>query len=337
MSAPPTVRPSRSQSATGASATRTGVAAAAWAGTLCRHSTAGSPAIMRNFGGTRLFLIACGPNGNDIRWTREFLTQNVGGPHARRLRMHFYENCRSRHQIHCRQRWKPRCQHLPPRRNGHPASARAPRRISSHGRIAHDPDAGRVGRVGSHDSRRRKTYGRLWQQITMRSAVAAGLGLNHVQSPGRQAVHVQHRADHERTAFDAAHRRTRGKVTVRTTTYHAFMIFKQHRGNTSVVTRNSDSSQRAVSLSASRSTSQSLLVSLVNPSPTQAVTARCTLSGWTGTRATGSILHSENLNAFNSFEQPDQLHPVAFSPRMESGKLIAELPPLSMATIKIEA
>src|SRR5258707_136075 len=32
---------------------------------------------MRNYGAMRLFLIACGPNGNDIRWSRKFLDQTV--------------------------------------------------------------------------------------------------------------------------------------------------------------------------------------------------------------------------------------------------------------------
>ena len=46
---------------------------------------------MRNWGGTKLFLIACGPNGNDVNWSRKFLTQNSGGRIPDGFSMHFYE------------------------------------------------------------------------------------------------------------------------------------------------------------------------------------------------------------------------------------------------------
>lgn len=289
---------------------------------------------LRNFGGTRLFLIASGPSGDDIRWTRELLDVCANHMPAG-LSMHYYEGGpaeaghftpqQATEQFKIFHRVESAIQHQREVIDGYTNGSRTALILDEWGVW----DA-----IDKHDE---ETRGKLWQQSTMRSAIAAGLGLNlfNRQADKLYMCNIAQIMNVLQSLLltDGPE----GKITVRTTTYHAFMLFKEHRGNTSVVTRNSDSSQQAVSVSASRSTSQSLLVSLVNPSPTQAVTARCTLSGWTGTRATGSILHSENLNDFNSFEQPDKLHPVAFSPRVESGKLIAELPPLSMATIKIEA
>ena len=39
---------------------------------------------MRTFGGTRPFLVACGPNGNDMRWSRGLL-QTIGTGRTRLL------------------------------------------------------------------------------------------------------------------------------------------------------------------------------------------------------------------------------------------------------------
>jgi hypothetical protein len=44
-----------------------------------------------------------------------------------------------------------------------------------------------------------------------------------------------------------------------------------------------------------------------------------------------------SLHAFDSFDDPDKLHSVTFSPRLVSGEQIAELPPLSIASIRVEA
>ena len=44
-----------------------------------------------------------------------------------------------------------------------------------------------------------------------------------------------------------------------------------------------------------------------------------------------------SLNLFSSFDDPDNLHSVTFSPRIDSGKLIAELPSLFVAALQVEA
>src|ERR1700676_3370748 len=45
---------------------------------------------------------------------------------------------------------------------------------------------------------------------------------------------------------------------------------------------------------------------------TKAVAARCNLEGFQGSKATGMLPHSGDLNAFNSFDQPDRVHPTIF-------------------------
>ncbi|HEY3742892.1 MAG TPA: alpha-L-arabinofuranosidase C-terminal domain-containing protein, partial [Bryobacteraceae bacterium] len=47
---------------------------------------------LRTFGGTKPFLIACGPNGNDTRWSRHFLDGVAGSHMPDGLAMHYYDN-----------------------------------------------------------------------------------------------------------------------------------------------------------------------------------------------------------------------------------------------------
>ena len=77
----PTASASRSASATGASATRAGAAAASSSPRTIAASTAGSPTGCPQYG-VPLYLIAAGPNGNDLDWTRRFFAKWVDGQRA---------------------------------------------------------------------------------------------------------------------------------------------------------------------------------------------------------------------------------------------------------------
>ncbi len=79
-----------------------------------------------------------------------------------------------------------------------------------------------------------KKYGKLWMQSTMRSAVAAGLGLNIFNRQAdklfmcniAQLINVLQAV----LMTDGPE----GKNCVRTTSYYAFMLFKTHRGKTAL-------------------------------------------------------------------------------------------------------
>ena len=72
---------SRSASATGASATRAGAAAASSSPRIIAANTAGSPTGCPQYG-VPLYLIAAGPNGNDLDWTRRFFAKWADGQRA---------------------------------------------------------------------------------------------------------------------------------------------------------------------------------------------------------------------------------------------------------------
>ena len=151
-----------------------------------------------------------------------------------------------------------------------------------------------------------KNYGRLWQQITMRGAVAAGLGLNMFN---RQADKLYMCNIAQIVNVLQAMLLTdgpTGKRCVRTTTYYAFMMFKPHRLKTSVRTEKENTGPLDLSIPASHSGSE-IVVTLVNPRTSTDVHADGSFSGATPSSATAQILHNADMNAYNSFDEPDKI------------------------------
>ena len=155
-------------------------------------------------------------------------------------------------------------------------------------------------------------YGALWQQSTMRSAVAAGLGLNifNRQADKLYMCNIAQMVNVLQSVLltDGPE----GKNCVRTTTYYAFLLFKPHRGKTAVpvdggvpswaTTNRGGRGQPQpdpppdLSLSASRQGAE-MVVTLVNPRPDAWIDVECALRGASARRGTAQILHDSDLNA----------------------------------------
>jgi alpha-N-arabinofuranosidase len=52
--------------------------------------------------------------------------------------------------------------------------------------------------------------------------------------------------------------------------------------------------------------------------------------------ATGQILTAPSMEAHNTFEAPNALHPVAFAGTAEDGKLVFDLPAKAVAVVRIQ-
>jgi alpha-N-arabinofuranosidase len=177
-----------------------------------------------------------------------------------------------------------------------------------------------------------KKYGRLFQQITMRSAVAAALGLNVIhRQAGKlvmtniaQMVNVLH-----------ALLLTEEDKCVRTTTYYVYEFTKAHLGQMSLQTETGEPGAMELSMSASRKDKE-LTITLVNPKPDATVSVNCSLAGGTAAGATGRLLQDNDLNAANTFTTPDRVVPKALRVTASGGTVAAELPPLSVATILVK-
>src|SRR5262249_3136434 len=260
---------------------------------------------VRTFGDVRPFLIACGPNGNDAGWTRGFME----GMRRRRLpdgfAMHFYSGGKT-----------PATKFTVDALEEQLSSfARLEKGIIDQRSLLDQYDPERrcgllVDEWGVWDRmvpEEEKRYGRLWQQITMRSAVAAAMGLNvfHRQADKlvmcniAQMVNVLH-----------AILLTDEDKCIRTSTYYAFELLKPHRDLQALKVETANPAPLGLSVSASRK-GRELVATFVNPKHDTAMSVECTLAGASAAEAKGRILHDEDYNACNTFQQPDRLVPKA--------------------------
>ncbi len=165
----------------------------------------------------------------------------------------------------------------------------------------------------------------------MRSAVAAGLGLNIFNRLAdklymcniAQMVNVLQSL----LLTDGPE----GEHCVRTTTYHAFSLFKAHQSKTALRVETEDSSPLGLSLSASKSDKE-LVVSFVNPRHDADLQVECTLEGCVAEGATAQILHDADWNACNTFDNPDRVVPKPHPIKVNGSKIQLDLPALSVAT-----
>jgi alpha-N-arabinofuranosidase len=92
----------------------------------------------------------------------------------------------------------------------------------------------------------------------------------------------------------------------------------------------------AVSASASRDSAGRIHLSLVNTEPNRSIRVICQLEGVSARSVSGRVLTAAAMNAHNSFETPDAVHPVAFTgARLDGGRLIIALPAKSVVVLEL--
>src|SRR5215469_12112527 len=175
---------------------------------------------VRQFGDTKPIMIASGPSGNDMRWSRGFLDGLTGGRLPDGWAMHYYEGGRD-------PATKFTTDHM---REQLAIYARVEDAILAQRSLLDSyRDGRRVGLIvdewGVWDQipqEDEKQYGKLWMQSTARSAVAAGLGLNifNRQADKLYMCNIAQMVNVLQSLLltDGP----TGERCVRTTTYHAF-------------------------------------------------------------------------------------------------------------------
>ena len=287
---------------------------------------------VREFGGTKPFMIASGPNGNDARWSRGLLDELQGGtPDG--LAMHYYEGGKdeptrftSEHmeeQFAIFRKVEDAIVQQRALLNGYRNGSQIGLVLDEWGVWDHIPDD------------IQKQNGRLWQQSTMRSAVAAGLGLNifNRQAEKLYMCNIAQMVNVLQSILltDGP----QGERCVRTTTYYAFALFKPHRGNMAVRADSDTASPLGLSVSASRG-KDTLVASFVNPQVATDMTVDCTLRGVSARGGSAQILHDADGNAYNSFEAPDRVVPRPHPVQVQGGRVQLQLPRLSVATVTLQ-
>ncbi len=273
--------------------------------------------------------MACGPNGHNLEWTRRFF-ENAGRRLPHGFAMHFYSSGDD-----------PATKFTVESMRKQLASfARLERGIAEQRELMDKYDPKRavglmVDEWGVWDRmvpEEEKRYGRLWMPITMRSAVAAALGLNvfHRQADKLVMCNIAQIVNvlHSLLLIDGAR-------CVRTTTYHVFDMLKAHLGGASLTVENGETDPLGLSVSASRQ-GKTLAITCVNPRHDIALAVHCSLAGGSAASAAVRLLTHPDFNAGNDFENPDRIVPRAH--RVEAGgdELKMEMPPLSVATAAVK-
>jgi alpha-N-arabinofuranosidase len=287
---------------------------------------------LRPMGGVQPYLIASGPNGNDGYWMRG-LMDGLQWMRPSGVSMHYYEggaDAPAEFTAAAMDRQLAIFAKVE-------AAIRQQRAI-----LDGYPRGDRVGLVldewGVWDRLSRaqqKRYGMLYQPATMRSGVAAGLGLNMFN---RQAHRLRLCAIAQIVNVLQSLLVTDGpdgERCVRTTTYYAFQLFKPHRGNTAVRVTPEQAAPLGLSASASRR-GRALVISLVNPRDREPMRVRLAIAGAAASSAAGQALHDADRNAGNTFDHPLRVVPRALPVRLRRGELEVDLPPLTVATLQVE-
>jgi alpha-N-arabinofuranosidase len=286
---------------------------------------------LKEWGGTKPFLIASGPSGADVHWSRGVL-DNLRGEWPNGLSMHYYEGGKQ----------QPTKFDVPRMNEQLEIFVEVEKAIRLQRAVLDGyPEGHKIALIldewGVWDQipeEDQRLHGALWQQSTMRSALAAGLGLNLFN---RQADQLYMCNIAQIVNVLQSLLLTEGPQSdkcVRTTSYYAFLPFKAHRGKTAVRIDPAVPSERVISCSASRGQGE-LILSFVNPYADRDVQLLCTVQGSRARVGSADILHHTDLNAYNSFEQPDTVVVQRHSVKVNQDVVQLDLPRMSIVTARL--
>jgi len=177
--------------------------------------------------------------------------------------------------------------------------------------------------------------GFLYQQNSLRDAEVAALTLNIFH---RHTDRVKLAAIAQMVNVLQAMILTDKEKMLLTPTYHIFDMYQPFMGATpyAATVSGPEYSQGnhhlpMVDVSAARSKNGKLVLSIVNTNPDHAVQVVTNLTG----TAQGRILTAFAMDAHNTFDQPNLVHPVPFHGSTEGGKLSFDMPAKSVAVVTV--
>ncbi len=183
--------------------------------------------------------------------------------------------------------------------------------------------------------------GFLYQQNTMRDALIAGVTLNIFNNHASR-VRIANLAQCV-NVLQAVILTDKEKMIL-TPTYHVMELYNVHQDATllplKIVSNNYSfgaDKLPAVSVSASKDKEGITHISLVNIDASKAQEININIAGSAYASVTGSIITAKKLQDYNSFDEPNKIHPVAFKDvKMGNGKLQVKLPPFSVVVLTLK-
>lgn len=295
---------------------------------------------VKNYGGNKIYKIACGSNGSDLHWTEVLMRE--AGRLMNGLSLHYYTvpgtwQHKGSAVDFSKAEWFTTLKKTLAMDNI----------ITQHSTIMdrYDPNK-RVGLIidewGTwYDVEPNTNPGFLYQQNTMRDALVAGINFNifHNHCDRVQMTNIAQTVNVLQAVI-----LTDGETMIKTPTYHVFNMFKVHQNAQALHTfcdsepyifENEKIPQ--VSVSASCDDSGRVHISLCNLDPDNDADTVCELRGIKANRAEGTILTADAMNAHNTFDNPDSVKLQKIDGvRLNSNKLSIELPPMSVVVLMLE-
>jgi len=292
-------------------------------------------------GDSNLFLVACGPSSHDLNWTRRFFDTLGRRPRLDGYAMHFYSNGKSPARKFTVETMQEQLSSF----------ARMEQAVLQQRALldTYDPDR-KMGLLidewGVWDRmipEEEKRLGRLFQQNTIRSAVAAAMGLNVFH---RQADKVVMCNIAQTVNVLQAMVLTEGERMLRTPTYHTYAMYRSHQGGASVRARfEADEIVFAVGgeearlpgLSGSASIKDGVMtLTVVNAHADAAVETEVVLreGRWNGGAV--ACLTADDIHAHNTFDAPDALVPAEARSEVSGASFRHIFPPASVTAFRLE-
>ncbi len=316
---------------------------------------------VRNFGGTDIYKIACGPNSGNYEWTDVLMRDASGGwrrPRINGIDLHYYTrptrlSMRSRGQLMIIDRTGGELSRSATQFGEDEWYAifdqalRVDELITNHSAIMdkYDPEKQVhlcVGEWGTwYDVEPNTNPGFLYQQNSLRDALVAGLSLNIFN---KHCDRVQMANIAQTVNVLQAMVLTDEEKMILTPTYHVFEMYKVHQDATLLPTDLQyvdyvfcENKLPALNVSASKDKSGKVHISLCNLDPNKSAKLDCELRGIKAKKVSGRVLTAPAINSHNTFEKPNVVHPTIFKDvNLKSGKLTATLPAKSVVVLEIE-
>ena len=294
-------------------------------------------AFLRNLGENRLYKIACGPYGDDLHWTDVMMRETQPRKLMHALAMHFYCGSGRQKQLAVegsQDDWY----FLLNTANRMDTLLKAQIAVMDR----YDPDD-RVGMLVDewgtwHLVEPDTNPGFLYQQNTMRDAVAAALTLDIFNRHCRRV----HGANIAQTVnVLQAMVLTESDKMLLTPTYHVFDLYAPHHDATCLPCfvdtgslGDGDTAVPALSASASRAEDGSVHVTMSNLSASESATVAVALHGLDVSSLQAQVLTGDAMHSHNTFAAPQTVQPVELDGLRPTRRgFDLELPPRSVVAV----
>jgi alpha-N-arabinofuranosidase len=272
---------------------------------------------LRDFGGTELFLMACGPDGNKTEWTRKFLGKLAGADKRFNCRIHglgahYYCGTAGTATEYTTDQWYELLER---------AAGVETLILDQRGAMDEFDPERRIGLAVDewgtwHPPTPGKNPAHLWQQNTVRDGVVAAITLDAFNRQADKVVmaNLAQAANVLQALF-----LTEGERMVLTPTYHVFELYRGHQGGKAVTVevegpsvkfaRGEERGEMGAVAGSASVKGRVVTVTLTNAHARGAVEVELGVRGAEVKSAEGVVVAGEGIHSFNTFEEPNIVGP----------------------------